>query len=66
MQQRVVDPRMYFKVEEDMNNKAQQLKTIRAREKFLQQKLTSAEKNEEEVFHEYIISNIGLCLMTFS
>ncbi|XP_063880762.1 DNA excision repair protein ERCC-6-like [Scylla paramamosain] len=49
MQQRVVDPRMYFRVEEDMNSKAQQLKTLREREKFLEQKLASAETNAEEL-----------------
>ena len=57
MRQRVVDPRMYFKVEEDVKSKAQQLKTLREREKFLQQKLTSAEMNGEEVmtgFPKYI------------
>lgn len=49
MRQRVVDPRMYFKVEEEVRSKAEHLKTLRTREKFLQQKLASAETHQEEV-----------------
>lgn len=57
MKQRVVDPRMFFKVEEEVKTKAEQLKALRARENFLQQKFASATTNEEEVWsniHKYI------------
>lgn len=57
MRQRVVDPRMYFKVEEEVKTKAEQLKTLRSRENFLRQKLAAAETNQEEVLriiHNYI------------
>lgn len=49
MRQRVVDPRQVISVEKEISNKSNQLKTLRAREKSLQQKLISAEANEEEV-----------------
>lgn len=49
MRQRVVDPRMYFKIEEEVSSKAEQLKKLKTREQFLEQKLASAETNQEEV-----------------
>lgn len=49
MRQRVVDPRQVISVEKEISNKSNQLKTLRAREKSLQQKLISAEANEEEL-----------------
>lgn len=63
MRQRVVDPRMYFKVEEDINSKAQQLKTLGAREKFLEQKLASAETNAEEVMAGFLESPLVTNIM---
>lgn len=49
MRQRLVDPKMYFGVEAEVRNKTQELITLRARLKSLQEKLIAAEDNQEEV-----------------